>query len=114
VFFPALALATEVRTRAEDDIVAPQANEFGHSQPRLDRHQQQGSVPAADPGRPVRRRQQRVDLLRLEVLDQSPLVALAGDGEDAAALVGAGRLLERDVLEEGMRNPVSAHLFGQE
>ena len=37
-----------------------------------------------------------------EVFDQSPLVALAGDGEDAAALVGVGRLLERDVVEEGM------------
>ena len=81
---------------------APQADEFGHPQPRLDRHQQQGPVPAADPGRPVRRRQQRVDLLRREVFDQPPLVALAGDGQDAAALVGVGRLLERDVLEEGM------------
>jgi hypothetical protein len=41
-----------------------------------------------------------VDLLRLEVLDQSPLVSLAGKGEDAATLVGARRLLERDVLEK--------------
>jgi hypothetical protein len=72
------------------------------AQPRLDRHQQQGSVPAANPGRPVRRGQQRVDLLRFEVLDQSPLVSLAGNGEDAATLVGARRLLEGDVLEEGM------------
>ena len=45
---------------------------------------------------------QRVDLLRREVFDQSPLVALAGDGQDAATLVGVGRLLERDVAEEGM------------
>jgi hypothetical protein len=101
-FLPALAVAADVRARAKDDIVAPQADEFGYPQPRLDRYQQQGSVLAADPGHPVRCRQQRVDLLRREVFDQPPFVPLAGDGQDAAALLGIGRFLKRDVVEEGM------------
>jgi hypothetical protein len=43
----------------------------------VDRHQQQSSIPAADPGRPFRRTQNHVDLVRLEVFDQFPLISLA-------------------------------------
>src|ERR1700752_1965766 len=67
--FPALALAAEVSPRAKGDVVASQANEFGHPQPCLDGHHQQGPIPAAYPGRLVGRPSQRVNLLRCEVLD---------------------------------------------
>src|SRR3954471_10658956 len=54
---PALPLAAYVGPGAQDDVGASQADEFGYPQPRLDPHQQQRPVPAADPGRPVRRGQ---------------------------------------------------------
>jgi hypothetical protein len=100
--FSPFSFAAEMRPAAQNHIVALQANQFGHPQSCLYRYQQQGVVPTPSPGCLVRGRYQRVDLFLAEVFDQSPSIALAGDGQYATTLLGVGWLLEGDVMKEGM------------
>ena len=58
----ALAVASDVRTGAQNDVLAAQADQLGCAQPGLERDQQHRVIPAADPCRSVRCRKQRRDL----------------------------------------------------
>src|SRR3546814_232441 len=83
---PTLAVAPDVRTGAEHHVLAPQADQLGGAQARLQRHQQDQVVAPPDPGRAVRGRDHCRDLLSIEEGDGPPDVALAGDGEDPLAV----------------------------
>jgi len=97
-----LSLAAYMSAGSKNDGLALQADKFRYSQPRLDRNQEQGSVPTPDPGRHIRRGDKRVDLIPPEVFNRSPFIALAWNRQYPVAQLGATWLLERDISEKGM------------
>lgn len=64
---------------AEADIAVAQRGQLGDAQAGLDRHQQQRVIASAEPAGAVRRREQRLDLVFVEVGDQRAVDALGRD-----------------------------------
>ena len=80
----ALAVAADMRSGAEVDVLAGEAGELGYPQAGLDGDQEQGVVAAAVPGCPVGGGEQRVGLVRGEVADDGALTAPRRDRQDLA------------------------------
>ena len=76
--FASLPAGEHVRSDGEVDVADAQADELGHSEPGLDRDQEECVVAAAVPAVAVGRGEQRLDLVPVEVVDVVALVALAG------------------------------------
>src|SRR3990170_4753852 len=100
--FSPLPLTAYVGSCPQDHVFASQSDQFGYPQPRLNRDQQQGLVPASDPSRCVGRGDKGLNLLAGQVFDRPALVAFVRDGQDLTTPVGLPRLVEGDVPEEGM------------
>ena len=86
--------------RAKRDVAASHIHQLGSSEPGLHREQQQGMVAPSRPGRAIRSRQQRRDLVSVEKRHRALHIALVGHGEDALAMQQPGRIGHRDIAEE--------------
>jgi hypothetical protein len=101
-FFAPLAVAAQVRSLAEAEVLAAQADEFGHPKAALEQREEQGVVAAAGPGCPVRGGQEGLGLTGGEERDDRLFEALAGDGEHALDDRRVGRLAHGGVPEQGV------------
>ena len=86
----------------QNDVLTAKSDQFRNPQSRLDGHDQEGSVPAADPRGGVWRGDQCIDLLAVEKLDQPALMAFVRHGEHTLAKQCMGGLLQGDILKERM------------
>jgi hypothetical protein len=66
----------------EINVLAPQADEFRHSEACLEGEEQQGVIATAYPGIAVGDSQQSIHLVAREEVDRLSLAPLAGDRED--------------------------------
>jgi len=87
---------------SQNDILTAKSDQLGNPQSRLDGDDQEGSVPAADPGGGLWGADQRIDFLAVEKLDQPALVAFVRHGKHALAEQRMGGLLQGDILKERM------------
>ena len=81
-----LALGEQVAGRAEPQVLAAQAGEFGDAQPGLDRGQQQRVVTPAGPGVAVRCGERCLHLVGGEEVDQRAVESFGGDRESRAIM----------------------------
>ena len=95
-----LAVASDMRARAEGYVRASQMNQLGDSEAGLDRQHEKQAIPSADPRRHVRGRHHGVDLWATQEGDRSPLVALGRNRENTATAVDMGRLADRHIPKE--------------
>jgi hypothetical protein len=100
--FSALSDAFHVGPGSQNDVLTAKPDQLGNPQSRLDGHDQEGSVPTADPSGGVWGGDQRIDLLAMEKLDQPALMAFVRHGEHALAEQRMGGLLQGDILKERM------------
>jgi hypothetical protein len=105
-----LAARENVRAGGEAHVADAQADEFGYSEPGLDRNQKERVVATAEPGAAVRRAEQRLDLLEVEVADVVSLVAFGRDRHHPADRLKVLGVSERGVPVERVdrRQPVVA------
>jgi len=81
-----------VSAGAETDVTVAQGGELGDPQAGLDHHQQECVVASAEPRVAVRCREQRLDLLLVEVADRRALVALGRDLDHPRECLGVLRV----------------------
>ena len=98
----ALPHAPDMRARADGHVRAPQLDQLGHSEPGLDRQDQEHAIPSADPCRRVGRRHQGIDLFATQEGNRSSLVALGRDRQNATTAIDVGRFTDRHVPKEGV------------
>jgi hypothetical protein len=91
-----------VRPDAQDDVLAPQADELGGPKPGLDGHGQHRPVAPTEAGGEIRRGEQGVDLRPGEVGDVGTVVALGGDGQDPLYEPGVLGVAEGGEAEQGV------------
>jgi hypothetical protein len=82
------------------DVGAAEADELRDAQPGLDGEQEEGMVASARRGRPVRGREDGLDLLGAEERDEAALEALGGDGQHPLDERGMLGMAQRGVAEE--------------
>src|SRR5216684_5364742 len=95
-----LAEDYDMSARADRNILTFQAGHFGQAQACLQGCQQQGVIPSAIPGAPVRRIQKYVDLRARHEVDQPAVKAFGRHGENALDLSAMGRHLIGGEAEE--------------
>jgi hypothetical protein len=103
--------AVDVSAATELDVGAGQPDYLGDAQAGLNGAEQQGVVPPAGPGRPVRTVQQRLGLVWVQERDGPSLAALGRDREHACDQSGVLGMPERAVLEERVDRP-EPHVAG--
>jgi hypothetical protein len=92
-----------VRTGAEHDIGAAQADQFGDAQSGLQGHKEHGVVAPSDPGIAIGCGEQGLHLIAGQEVDGIAVVALVRHGEDALDERGVCRLLQGDIAKEGVQ-----------
>jgi hypothetical protein len=98
--FPSLPLAPDVCATPQDDILAPETDQFRDAQTRLDRDGQEGPVATADPRRQIGSSEDGRDLRAVEKRDGLALVPFARHREDLLAQQGVRRFGERNIPKE--------------
>src|SRR5215831_3196431 len=90
----------DVSPRAQDDILPMQSSHLGGVQPGLNGEQEKGVVATSAPGTLIRGREEGFHLGMGQKPNQSPRLALVGNGEDLLDFACLRRLLIGDVAEE--------------
>jgi hypothetical protein len=100
-FLAALPDAADVRAGCEDDIGCVQADEFGHTQARVQRHDEERRVAPSDPGCAIGDRQQRFNFRAGEKSDQPAVGLLLRNREDTLDLLQVVWQVQRGESKEG-------------
>src|SRR6516225_7365151 len=100
-FLSPLADTSHMRAGAEMDGVPVQTDQLGETQACLGGEQQQGVIPASEPGCPIGRSEDRLDLGASQEMHLTLVVTLVRYREDALNDGTMGRLLEGCEAEEG-------------
>ena len=101
--FSTLSLTVDVGACSQDDILAAQANQFGNPEPRLEEEQNHSPIAAPNPTGAIGDRQQSIHLLRVDKFDGPTFVAFAGHRQNSLAEQRMRRLLQGNVLKEGVK-----------
>jgi len=103
-FLAAFAHAPDMGPNAEHDVLAPQPDELGHSEPCLQIEEQQSMVPTSPRRGAVWGGKQGVNLRVSQERDDRPLEALRGDSEhplDERGVVGMAQRRETEQRMDG-------------